>query len=119
MEHILGSNVYRYKPARTYAQQKSSSCGVQQQQYVLLLCRCRQVSLPCGMQRVSGHFFPFSLFILRGSGTVCNIRPETATEQSILEIASRSSESQQQQQSFQPSLHRPEVGSERHMDANS
>ena len=47
--------------------------------------------------------FPF--FYPAQSGTVGNITPKTATEQSVLEIASRSSKSQQQQQSFQPSLH--------------
>ena len=44
------------------------------------------------------------------SGTVSNITSEAATEQSILEVASRSSQSQQQQQSFQPSLRPSRLG---------
>ena len=39
------------------------------------------------------------------SDTVDHTAPEMATEQSILEITSRSLESQLQQRSFQPSLH--------------
>ena len=42
---------------------------------------------------------------VRRSGTVSNIKPKTVSEQSILELASRSSKSQQQQRSFQPSPH--------------
>ena len=70
---------------------------------------------------MSGHFFPCLFFFVCvcRSGTVGNIIPETATEQSILGIASRSSKSQQQQQSFQPGLHLPELCGERRRDANS
>ena len=48
------------------------------------------------------------------SSSITVITPETATDQSIV---SRTRQSQRQQQSFQPSLHRPEVGGERRRDA--
>ena len=50
----------------------------------------------------------FFFFFLRRSDAVSNITPETVTEHSLVEIASRFSKRQPQQQSFQPSLHRPE-----------
>ena len=54
-----------------------------------------------GCRATSFHpWFFFSSFFLRGSGTVGNMIPETATEQSILEISSRSSKCEPKQQSF-------------------
>ena len=99
----------RYKPKSTYVQQYSGSGRVPQQQQVLFLCHSRRASRQLARRKAEGVgpllSMPGFFFFPARSGTVCNITPETATEQSILEIASRSSKSQPQQQSFQPSLH--------------
>ena len=73
----------------------SSSRGVPQQQQVLLLSSTRRASRPCGRRREQSHFFRCLVFsLLRRSGTVGSITPQTATQQGILEITSRSSKSQ-------------------------
>ena len=69
------------------------------------LCSSRRVSADSvESEEYRAAFFHAWIFLL-WSDTAGHVASETATEQSILEIASGSRESKRQQQSFQPSLH--------------
>ena len=119
--HILRETKTTYIQIRTSARMYRHGDAVRQGGFPLQLqpAAAPPVPLPPGQPAgrnawVSSHFFSCLVaFLLRSlrSETVGNITSGTATEQSILEIASMSSlsESQQQQQSFQakfqPSLH--------------